>query len=153
MSNNINGDRMENVEILNYIYKNADMGYTSTLNLLTTLKEKENKIKYSLELIKDEYKEFKEKSKLLMKKQKFIFKKSSFVSKFSSSIGIKSEVSKDNSDSAIAHLMIQGLTMGMVDIESKIKRFENVCDNKIISFAKDYLSFQNKSLEHLKNYL
>lgn len=144
---------MENSELLNYIYQNAEMGHSSTLKLLTTLKEKENTIKNSLETIKNEYNDFKNKSKMLIKKQKSSIKKSSLVTKISSSLGISMEVNKDNSDPAIAHLMIQGLTMGIVDVESKIKRFTGICDDAVISFAKDYLSFQNKSLEHLKNYL
>lgn len=144
---------MENGEILNFIYKNAEMGYTSTMKLLTTLKGKENTIKNSLETIKKGYKDFKDKSKMLIKNHKASIKKSNLISKISSSFGISMEVNKDNSDPAIAHLMMQGLTMGMVDIESKIKRFNGICDDKIITFAKDYLDFQNKSLEHLKNYL
>ena len=144
---------MENLEILRFIYKNADMGYSSTQKLLTSLKEKENTIKNSLETIKKGYKDYMDKSRALIKKRNSSIKRSSLVSKASSSLGIIMEVNKDNSDPAIAHLMIQGLTMGMVDIESKIKRFERICDNSVIEFAKEYLAFQNDSLENLKNYL
>ena len=63
------------------------------------------------------------------------------------------EVKKDNSDASIAHLLIQGLTMGIVDIESKIKRFENYADKNIINLAKNYLKFHNDYLEKLKTYL
>ena len=63
------------------------------------------------------------------------------------------EVKKDNSDASIAHLLIQGLTMGIVDIESKIKRFNDSVNDEILNFTKNYLKFHNTYLEKLKNYL
>ena len=39
----------ENIEMLEYIYKAANIGRTSSENLLKALKEKDNKIKKALE--------------------------------------------------------------------------------------------------------
>ena len=66
---------------------------------------------------------------------------------------MKMEVAKDNSDSAIAKLLTQGLTMGTVDITAKIDRYEKDADKKIIKMAKDYLKFQKESIDFLKDYL
>ena len=63
------------------------------------------------------------------------------------------EVDKDNSDAAISHLLTQGLTMGCVDIASKIDRYEHDCDKKILNLAKRYLKFQKEAIEILKPYL
>ena len=75
------------------------------------------------------------------------------MAKMSSSMMMKMDVMKDNSDSNIAHLLTQGLTMGTVDITSKIDRFEGDADKKIIKLAKEYLKFQKESIDFLKDYL
>ena len=75
------------------------------------------------------------------------------MAKMSSSMMMKMDVMKDNSDANIAHILTQGLTMGVVDITSKIDRFKGDADKKIIDMAKDYLKFQKESIDFLKDYL
>ena len=143
----------ENQELLLYIYKNAEMGLYSTEKLINDINDKENKIKKPLEDILKTYEKYKKESKLLIKINKYQLPSSSIITKLSSSIGMKMEVEKDNSDSAIAKLLIQGLTMGSVDISAKIDRYEKEVDKKIIKLAKNYLKFQQESIESLKYYL
>ena len=50
-------------------------------------------------------------------------------------------------------MMIEGLTMGTVDISSKIKNFERDADKDILALAKKFLKFQEESIEFLKKYL
>ena len=45
-------------EILDYIYKNSAMGYESTMTLLKTLEDKENKIKDIVQDLISSYKDF-----------------------------------------------------------------------------------------------
>ena len=89
----------------------------------------------------------------MFKKYKYDLKGSTMMAKISSSMGIKMEVKKDNSDSAIAKLLTQGLTMGCVDIASKIDRYEHDAESKIIKKSKEYLKFQKESIDVLKKYL
>ena len=138
----------ENKELLKYIYENASMGYQSTSKLLKELREKDNKITKSIDVIKNGYKKFKNESKKQIKGSKI-----DLITKITSGIGIKSSIKKDNSDSAIAKLLIEGLTMGTTDIEVKLNRYKKNADKKIVILASDYLAFQNDSIEHLKNYL
>ena len=143
----------ENLELLEYIYKNAEMGAYSCEKLLQDLKTCENKIKKVCEDILKEYEKYRLESKTLFKKNKYDLKKSSIMDKVMSSIGMKMEVNKDNSDAAMAHLLTQGLTMGVVDISSKIDRYEKSADSKILKLAKRYLKFQQESINILKSYL
>ena len=143
----------ENLELLEYIYKNAEMGVYSSEKLIQDINGKENKIKKPLEGILKGYENFKKDSKALIKKYNYELKKSPMVAKMSSSIQMKIEVAKDNSDSAIAKLLTQGLTMGCVDISAKIDRYEKDADKKIIKLAKDYLKFQKEAIDFLKDYL
>ena len=143
----------ENIELLEYIYKNSEMGVYSCEKLIKDINNKENKIKKPLEGILKGYENYKKDSKNLINKNKYELKKSPLIAKISSSVQMKMEVAKDNSDSAIAKLLTQGLTMGSVDISAKIDRYEKDADKKILKLAKDYLKFQKESIDFLKDYL
>ena len=143
----------ENLELLEYLYQNSEMGASTLTKMLDELKDKENKIKlWASEAIK-EYEKFYKKSEELIKKYKLDVKGNSIMAKMGSNMGIKMEVMKDNSDSAMAHMIIEGITMGLVDIETKINNYKDVVDNKIISLANDYKESLEKQLETLKKYL
>ncbi len=141
----------ENLELLEYIYQSSEMGKTSLENLLNALKDKENKIK---SIVSDEvklYEKYYKKSKELAKGNKFSDNK--LMAKMMSKMGIKKEVESDNSDAAIAHMLIEGLTMGSIDIETKINNYKTKADKKILKLAKDYATFQKQEIEKLKMYL
>ena len=143
----------ENKELLEYIYKSSSMGVESLTNLLKELNDKENKLK---DLISDElssYEKMMKTSKNLLKKNKGEIKENNIITKIMSKQGIKKEVKDDNSDASVAHMLIEGFTMGVVDIESKIKNLKNKVDKKIIKLAEEYLEFQQNEIEKLKEYL
>ena len=143
----------ENLELLEYIYKNAEMGVYSSTKLIQDINGKENKIIKTVEGILKGYENYFKDSKALIKKYKYPQNKNSIITKISSSMGMKMEIAKDNSDSAIAKLLTQGLTMGVVDIASKIDRYEHDADKKILSLAKRYMKFQKEAIDFLKDYL
>ena len=89
----------------------------------------------------------------LIKKYKLDAKDSGMMAKMMSDMGIKKEVDCDNSDAAISHMVIEGLTMGLVDIETKIKNFKDEVDNDVLELAKDYKKALEKEIEDLKRYL
>ena len=149
--NNVN--KNENLELLEYLYKNSEMGISTLTKMLSELKDKENKIKlWASETIK-EYEKYYKEIKDLIKKYKVNIKGNSMFSKMGANMGIKMEVIKDNSDSAMAHMIIEGVTMGLVDIETKIKNFSDVCDKKILNLANSYKDSLNNQIETLKKYL
>lgn len=143
----------ENLELLQYIYQSSEMGVLSLTNLLKELNDKENKLK---KIISDEltiYENYFKESKKGLKKNKVKIKSNSLMTKVMSKQGIKKEVSEDNSDASIAHMLIQGLTMGVVDIETEIKNYGDIVDREIKKLATDYLKFQQDEIEKLKKYL
>ena len=143
----------ENNELLEYIYQTAEMGVFSTTKLIEDINGKENKIKKVIEGILKGYENFLKDSKKMLEKKKTEIKENSTFSKMGASMGIKKEVKEDNSDAAIAHMMIEGLTMGTVDISSKIKNYEREAAKDILALAKKFLKFQEESIEFLKKYL
>ena len=143
----------ENIELYKHIVKDCDMGKFTIEKLLEDLKEKDNKIKKLVEDILKKYEYFYEKSKKYLKKEGASTVDNSLMSKMGASMGIKKEVKCDNSDSSIAQMMIEGISMGSIDMEKKIKNYVKEVDKKQLNFAKEFLKFQEDSIDSLKAYL
>lgn len=143
----------ENNELLEYVYKTASMGYEATTILLRALENKDNKLKKAIEDELKEYEKIVKETKKILKNNKIDPPKTNMMTKISSYLGINMEVVKDNSDSAIASMLIEGLNMGKIEMEKKILNFEKTANKQIIKIAKDLYEFQNNSIEELKKYL
>ena len=143
----------ENLELLEYIYKSSSMGVSSLTDILKEINDKENKIKNDVSDELTIYEKFNKKSYELLKKYKGKINGNSLMTKIMSKQGIKMEVKKDNSDAALAHMIIEGLTMGLVDIESNIKNMDKKVDKKILNISKEYLEFHKEEIEKMKKYL
>ena len=143
----------ENIEMIEYIYKSSEMGVSSTTKLLNELNNKDNKIK---KLISEElkmYESFLKETESIIKKSKYDIKKTSIMAKIGSDIGITKEVMMDNSDSRIANMLVQGVTMGITDVKSKISKYKNVIDKKVLKLAEKYLKYQEEEIKKLTEYL
>lgn len=142
-----------NIELLEYIYETSKMGSTSMDRLCELLEKKENLIRKDIDDTQKGYQKFKEKSNKLLKKEKAEAKPDDMIAEMMSKMGIKKEVKADNSDTAIAKMVIEGLNMGIVDMESKIKQYQDNIEHSIMKFAKEFLKFQKEEVEKYKKYL
>lgn len=140
-------------ELLEYIYQTTDMGKSSLETLLKALEGKDNKIKATIEKQLSKYEKFYKESEQLLKKNKIKPKTKGPMSDMMSKMGINMNVMKDNSDAKMAEMIIQGLTMGIIEMEKKIKDYKDEVDKDIIKLAKEVLKFQEDSLEEIKEYL
>ncbi len=143
----------ENLEMLEYLYKASSMGHSSSEDLLAALKDKDNKIKKTLENINKEYEKFEKESSKLLKKYKTEPKTAGLMADIMSKMSIKMEVKKDNSDSSMADMLIQGLTMGNLEIDKRISNFEKYIDKDILNLAKSFRKFGEEYIEKLKQFL
>lgn len=137
-------------ELVEHIYKDASMGSYTCMQLLGDLKNKDNKIKGCVEDILKEYQDFEKKAKKFLKEE--VRDEEGFLTKFMAKRGIKKEVTKDNSDPAIAKMLIEGLTMGSLEIEKKMKDYEKEAEKSHLSLAKDFFQFQEGAIQKLKTY-
>lgn len=103
-----------NIELLNYIYQNAEMGKDSTAHLLEICEDDE--LKKVLQSQFNEYKRVFEIAKNKISSANKDPKELSSVSKISTDIMLNLKTMKDKSSSHIAEMMIQGSTMGIIDI-------------------------------------
>lgn len=151
---NNNGDKMnENLELLMHIYQTADMGVYATKNLLELLRKKDNKITHVLEEELKEYEKYTQISETMLKKHDVDPKSSGLMAKMSSDIGMTIETMKDNSDPAIAAMLIEGLTMGTVEMNIKIDKYKRTNKKDILEIAHNLLEFQENEIEKLKTFL
>lgn len=143
----------ENNELLMFIYQNADMGVKSTTKLIRLLNTRDNKIKNVVEGELKGYENFLKDSERLLKKNKISPKGSGVMAELSSSIAMDMEFMKDNSDAKIADILIRGFTMGNIEIDKKIKKYEEDADKEILKLAKDLKKFGEINIDLLKPYL
>ncbi|MBP3920878.1 MAG: hypothetical protein J6D28_04860 [Bacilli bacterium] len=143
----------ENNELLMHINETADMGVKSTEKLLDLLKNKDNKIKFVLEEELKKYEEILKESSKLLKKANLEPKGASLMAEMMSKMEMKMDIKNDNSDSKVASILIQGFTMGTIEMNKKISDYEKQTDEKIIKLAKETLKFQELEIEKLKKFL
>ena len=143
----------ENNELVLHIYQDAEMAAYTLTKLLEELKDKDNKIKKTLEDVLKDYEDWKTKTKKYLKKEKAEISENSMFEKMMAKMGISKEVKDDNSDSAIADLLIKGVSMGTIDMEKKIKDYAEEASDKDLELAKEFLKFQEKTIDIFKEYL
>ena len=143
----------EKFELVEQIYKDAEMGSYTTTKLIEKLREKDNKIKGYLDEILEKYNDFSEKAKDILESNDINLPEQGFIAKMMSSMGISKEVMTDNSDSAISDMLIQGISMGSIEMEKKVKAYKDKVDKASLTLAKEFLHFQQKTIEELKKYL
>lgn len=143
----------ENKELALHIYQDAEMASYTLTKLLSDLKERDNKIKKYIEEILKEYEKWKSKTKKFLKRNDSEISDVSFFEKMMAKMGISKEVKSDNSDSAIADLLIKGISMGSIDMEKKIKQYKDEVSYNELELAREFLKFQEKTIDKLKDYL
>ena len=143
----------ENIEMIEYIYKSSEMRVISCTKLLNELNNKENRIKKLISEELKKYENYLKETEKIIKKSKYEIKKASIMAKIGADIGIVKEVLMDNSDSRISNMLIQGFTMGITDIKSKISKYRKIVDKKVLKLALSYLKFQEEEVKKLSKYL
>ena len=143
----------ENEEILEYIYQTSNMGMESTKDLINSLKGKDNKIKKLVEEIEKNYEKYAKETEKLLNKKDLKAKPIGMMAKAMSKMSINKEIISDNSDSNIADMLIQGLTMGNLELTKHIDNYEKTADKKNINLAKSLRKFGEEYIEKLKVYL
>ena len=143
----------EKFEILEHIHNDSAMSIHSLEKLIEKLKDKDNRIKGYIEDILEKYREFEEKSRDILEENDKEISEPSFMAKMGSSMGISKEVNADNSDSAIADLLIEGISMGSIEMEKKLNEYDKDLDKEHKKLAKEFSKFQEKTIDELKKYL
>ena len=143
----------EKIELYKQIYQDANMAKTSIKDMKNGLKDKDNKIKDVLDDLIREYTKYEKESKNTLKSLNSEPEKEGLIAKFMANMGIKKEIGNDNSDSHMAEVLIQGISMGSINMDKKISDYEKKVNQEDIEYARSFLKYQEASIEKLKKYL
>jgi hypothetical protein len=140
----------KNVEFLNYIHQNAEMGKDTINQLIGISEDEEYKkiMKSQLEEYKMIYNSTDEKLKQLNKEAKDI----NAFSKVSTYIMINLKTLANKSPSHISEMLIQGSTMGIIDLTKKLKEYA-YADKEILALANKLLQLEENNVEEYKKYI
>lgn len=138
------------VEFLNFIFKNAEMGIIGIDDVLNVLEDAD--FADMLNRQKQEYENILKKAKEILKCYGKDTKENSGLSKVRSNIMVKMGSMMDSSVSNFAKMMMEGTNKGIIEIQEKINNF-NVEDEEIIELAKKLLATEERNLEDFKSLL
>ena len=144
---------LDEYEVLNYVYKNANMGKESTKTLLKSLEGKDNKIINAVIDILNSYENFEKDAERILKLMNEKGKKYGPFATLSADMSAMMEVVKDNSDTAIADMLITGLTKGEIEMTKMFGTFDEDIDEDIKKIIRDFKDFQSNAIVKLKKYL
>ena len=135
-----------------FIIKNSNMAIYSLNKLVEELNDKDNKIIVTVLSVINGYNYYYDNAKKELENNNIKYKENK-LTKIPVLMGIKKEVANDNSDSSIADMLIQGINMGILDMEKKISKYKDLVSKKEFKLAKKFLNYQNKVVDEYKKYL
>lgn len=139
------------IQLLNDIYKNSQMG-RKTLEEITELTE-DTKFLEVLQKHRDWYTQLNDEASLLLRSHGEEPKGTGMWDDVSASLMIKVNTLTDRSPSHLAQMLVQGSSMGIVDIQKELNQQENTADPNILKLAKKLLDGEEKNVETLKKFL
>ena len=140
----------EEVEFLNYIYKNAEMGIIGIDDVIT--KVKNEKFEKVLKTQKEEYQGICTEAEDILKKYGKQNEEVGTMAKMSSKMMSEMKFLKDDSDQTVAKMMMEGTNKGVIEITKKINAYNNT-DAEIVVLANRLKAMLEKNIDDLKKYL
>ncbi len=140
----------EEVEFLNYIYKNAEMGVIGIDDVI--VKTDDEKFEKILRSQREEYVNICNEAEDILKKYGKQNEEVGLMAKMSSKMMSEMSLLKDNSTNTIAKMMVEGSNKGIIEITEKINAYNNT-DAEIVVLANKLKATLEKNIDELKKYL
>ncbi len=140
----------QNVEYLNCIYKNANMGIIGIDDII----EKVNSSEFEkvLNNEKNEYDAICREAINILKKYGKKEEDVSSLAKVSTKIMSEMKLLKETTDEVIAKMMIEGTNKGIIEVSEKINSYDN-SDSEIVLLLNKLSELLKNNIEELKKYL
>jgi len=141
----------ENSQMLEYIFKGAEMGHDSITQLMRESSDSE--FRSALDSQREEYHRIMEQAEELMIKHGGQTPKGiGVMQRMSSQAMTTMKTLTDNSTSKLAEMMIQGSTMGVTKMMRYISDMPNI-DSDISQLSQKLLHTEQSNIEQMKSYL
>lgn len=139
-----------NVELLNFIYQNSQMGVDTIKQLLDIAQDAD--FKKQLESQFNEYKVIHETAKTLLNQNGYDEKGISAFEKMRTYLMINMQTITDKTPSHIAEMLIIGSNMGVIDALKNIKKYQ-VVEPSLVELMDKLLKFEENNIQELKKFL
>ena len=138
--------------MLEAMYKNVKMGADSTVDIIDKAKDKALREELTSEV--ERYEAFAKEIAGLIYDAGATPKEENIMTKMGAKVGMAMNTMTDASTSHIAQMVIQGATMGTTELTRLIREHENSdCSEKTLKLAKEVVSFEEKTIEKMKEFL
>lgn len=139
-----------NTEFLNYIYQNAEMGKNTISQLINIVED--TTFKQTLESQLREYNEIFDMANNKIEESQESSKSIGGFSKLKTSTMISLNTITNKTPSYIAEMMVQGSTMGIIDVTKRLKEYDGA-DKDISALADRLLKFEQQNVDEMKSFL
>lgn len=138
------------IELLNYIFQNTQMGIISLKELVDLNDDKKFNKLLRKQLI--HYKSFNEKTIILLNERGMYEKDISSLKKIKTYLIINMQTLIDKTTSHLSEMLILGSTMGVLDIIKKMKEYDEH-DIYISNLIQELKEFEEDNIENLKQFV
>ncbi len=141
---------MDNNEtLLNELYKNTTMGGDAIIDLMDKAENPEMRTEMTREL--EKYREYSKRAASLLSERGLKPEEPGMMAKAGSKMGMAFNTMLDTTTSHLAEMMINGATMGIINIEKQLNSGEH--SNEARALAEDVLKFEKSTAENLARFL
>lgn len=144
------GTMTDKEELLNFIYKNAQMGKDSIGYLLDVVNDTD--MRKFLQEQQTEYGTIMEEANSIMQQDHTQPHGVGNMAKISAYMMVNMKTMTDNTPSHIAQMMIEGSTKGTIEITKKLKLYEGI-DKQAEKLGKRLLTMEEHNIDKLKEFL
>lgn len=141
----------ENTELLQFVHKNAEMGKGTIPKVLELVKEP--KLRQVLSRQLTEYGDIAARAATAIRRRGGQPEDPGQLSEAMSGLALRAKTMGDRSPSHIAEMMIQGSTMGTVQMTRRIHGLKDRGDQEAIGLAEQLLKTEESNIQQLKGFL
>ncbi len=140
----------QTTDLLNFIHQNAEMGQ-GTIERISKMVSDQS-LKDTLEPQLEEYRRMCIASEALLSAQKADVKSVNPMAKASAYLKMNANMMADKTPSHISEMLIEGSTMGIVDITKKLNEYKDA-DAGVVALGQALLKQEQNNIDRLKKHL
>lgn len=140
----------QNTEFLNYIYQNSEMGINTIKQLTKVVEDPSFNTQLKSQL--NEYQSINESAANSLHKDGSSEKSISKMLEVSAYLSIGRKTLLNHSTEHIAEMMIQGSTMGIIDVSKNLKKYPDAAEETRL-LANKLLKTEQSNVDQLRNFL
>ena len=140
----------QSAEILNSVYRNAQMAYEASADVLKHCKN--NALYHEISAQNARYKNVAGQARAEIARRGEAAREANPYTKTMAKMGIAMKTAKNQSSANLARIMLQGTTMGIIDMQHAVNR-SHAAESRIRESAERLLEREQDFCESLKRYL